>query len=315
MSTRRLLCLSLLLLFLPGLLTSCIGIQLGDKELEVGIQDKPLPESYWKKIGPQPEGGATVRFTVWPLPGIVKADVSGVTHNAKHAGAGSLRSYGIIPGLPFYSQFRIRTYTPEGDIRGLDYSWNLFFTGVTRLNGFIEGLDVGSSGIPLFWHRLYAKGKIMGHEVDFQEFDTLWTLGPSFNSINIGNRDNPQLRDYAVYPLRLAGLGGLLWLSMHQHVYPDLTALTDDDPGEEEVTSEAHGPLWGWLGYHSSDKREGKLNDQSLLLLGGILWRASSETSDGYIIHAANGPLWAMFGWGKKHGQNTVRFFWFDVPV
>lgn len=216
-------------------------------------------------------------------------------------------------------------YTPEsGDpAYGQKLRWNLFWTRV-KADNWPEGSPrLESWGIPLlFSHTQFASAS---GDYENSVWNALWSLGPVYTKFRVEpNRgeDQPEayVRGYAGLPLALAGgLGSILWTDVAVRVH---------DPNDDARVN-IHGPLFGLLGFINvraesiagSEESVQTTKSRVLLLLGGLLWTSSDshakiQDEPGRLRdRAINGPLWAMFGWGRKDTRPTIRFFWIHIPV
>jgi len=194
-------------------------------------------------------------------------------------------------------------------------------------NSFEEGTlkdkgDLNATGIPLFFSLLQMKS---GEGTSVSWFTSLWTLGPFFSKFN-AKQANTEFNGYLAAPALLGGLPGLgLWTSFR--------AESPKPDGTNDLMV-SHGPFFGFLGYHynrgsirtykdldlntPTQQTETKLVSivSNRLVIGGILW-ASKTIADGEGIakKSSHGPLWGMFGWGRKEGDPTIRLFWMNIKV
>ncbi len=179
-------------------------------------------------------------------------------------------------------------------------------------------------GVPLLFATLGLKD---GETLNTKFFSSLWSLGPfMFKMENTVGRTYQ--KQYLAAPLLFGSWGGLLWIDI------DFLREIDGDTNQRIV---AHGPLLGLLGfwYQKSDKiyvtsAEDVANDRAeeegevkivgeeaqRLILGGLLWQDSMDwDANDELTDARHGPLWTMFGWGKKDGRNTLRLFWIPIKL
>jgi hypothetical protein len=317
-----------LLVLSPGCV---VGLDLGRGSLRAPGSERLLANAQWDDLTSYvgTEGG---EITSWWLPGILaidwmqvapdEASAEGEADPGEIAGSGddrialawAFRSYGPYSGLPFYSEFDARFGYRDGGEGGIDYYWHPFWTAAKSYGSLGVELTVDSSGIPLFWSELdvdYAEPDADPEDLcrlSFYRFDALWTIGPTFLSLDTEERGDAVTTAEIDYfaPLYLVGLGCYLW-----------TSVSADLVGTTPVSICGHGPLATLLGYLSIDTRapDQDSEDSISLLAGGILWMSSSKRIAGEAVDSAHGPLWGMLGWGRADGIPTLRVAWFEVPL
>jgi hypothetical protein len=216
-------------------------------------------------------------------------------------------------------------------IHATETEWNLLFANTRTSEDWPRERPVlDATGIPLFfskgtWRDL---GTRSGRRTDIMGWQTLWSLGPAWVTYKSREADRRDPRDEQRatigMPLALGGLpGAVLWF--------DADYL--DDKQYETARFNAHGPLFGMLGWFRSertarwnavpnvqaedDPRRKGYREEYQGLIGGLLWFDQMSVYDAVpdSKSSAHGPVWGMFGWGERDGESVVRLFWIPVRV
>lgn len=277
----------------------------------------------WAAIDEAPQEQAYRRSNLfWLLPRYIFSKNFVADKNEREAFSSSLAWFDI--GLLFLpisikaTEYHFSADSPEADgRRGL--VWNPLWAYAWNEGNFRTEKEFKASGVPL----LYSSVKV-GEKDELQtKFLTfLWTLGPMVVKVN-GNLEANQgelpISGYAATPLLLGGWGGILWSDVHLNV-------------GERAKIVSHGPLLGALGFvytHSDFRLERRLEDGRIdpdsevinqrdtqrMVIGGFLWKDGSRRVNGKVERAHHGPIFAMFGWGRKDDRPTVRLFWTHVKL
>jgi len=171
-------------------------------------------------------------------------------------------------------------------------------------------------------------GKSSGRRTDVSGWNTLWSIGPAYLTFKSreADRSEPRNEQRATVgmPLAIGGFPGtLVWLDADVTDHKEYT--------RERFTT--HGPLFGMLGFFRSS-RQARWNSVPNLageddprrlgfseyykgLIAGVLWYDQGSQYDALpeTENTGHGPLWGMFGWGKKNGLPAVRIFWLPIRV
>lgn len=167
-------------------------------------------------------------------------------------------------------------------------------------------LEYRAAGVPLLYWQLKGGYGAPGDDktrVRLDLYQALWTLGPAVIKLDM-RLDGDEVRGYLANPLLLGGaLGHVLW-----------TDYTFRAPGR---FASGHGPALGMLGYtNHTFSRAGGGSEKLRFAVAGVLWSEYMEkVPDGRVIDAKRGPLWSMFGWGRKDGRFAVRALWQTIPI
>ncbi len=209
--------------------------------------------------------------------------------------------------------------------------WNLLYAKSRVSEDWPEGRpSLYAQGYPLFFSKgtLRDLGTYSGRRSDVTGWQTLWSIGPAYLKYKSreADRSEPRNEQRATVgmPLALGGfLGTILWL--------DTDAVDHKEYTRERL--QVHGPLFGMLGFFRTDTqsrwnqvpemsgeddpRRLGYREYSQGLLAGLLWYdhgteyvALPETEN-----SGHGPIWSMFGWGRKNGEQTIRVFWIPIRV
>ncbi|MCB2155113.1 hypothetical protein KQI84_09520 [bacterium] len=174
--------------------------------------------------------------------------------------------------------------------------WTPFWTSAKTRNPQALGSNLNAWGVPLFVS--HVGGNLRNG--DFSLTNILWTLGPMVMSYETKSGNG----GYVATPFLLGGLlGSILW--------------ADFDIREDQNRIIGHGPLFSYLGYSDvTSQYRHKVKKQRMVILG-ILWfdRSLSDLKKNQVINSSHGPLWGMFGWGRKNTAPTVRFLWIPIRV
>ncbi len=187
-----------------------------------------------------------------------------------------------------------------------------------------------AKGLPLFFSKgtLRDLGTQSGRRTDAAGWQTLWSIGPAYMKFKSREADRSNPRDEqrvtAGMPLALGGfLGTILWL--------DADATNHREYSRERL--QVHGPLFGMLGFFRTQKgtrwnmvpetsgeddpRRFGHEEYSKGLIAGLLWydQGSKYTALPETENSGHGPVWSMFGWGRKNGEPTIRIFWIPIAV
>lgn len=277
----------------------------------------------WAAIDEAPQEQAYRRSSVfWLLPRWIFSKNFIADKAEREAFSSSLAWFDI--GLIFLpvsikaTEYHFSAESAEADgRRGL--VWNLLWAYAWNEGNFHTEKEFKASGVPLLWSTVKVGEK---EQLETSFFTALWTLGPMVAKVN-GNVEANQgklpIRGYAATPLLLGGWGGVLWSDVHLNV-------------GDRAKIVSHGPLLGLLGFvytHSDFKLERRLQDGTIdpdaevldrrdtqrMIIGGLLWKDGSRVTNGKVDWAHHGPLFAMFGWGRKDDRPTVRLFWTHVKL
>lgn len=325
LSIMRLVCL-LGAVVLAGCTTSQRSREFAEVRLPGG--GEPIEQEVWLAAEAAPPqtnlGGST--STIWALPLNFHQAVFKVNPNLETATRSSLTWNDLLlPGffLPVrlrYTEFAYDRNQAE-PVAARRAIWTPFWAWTSKSGEDVWGSELTMRGIPLLFGQFSRKGS-EGMPLDITVTHTLWTLGPFVAKLQWPDEDgvDQTRRGYFATPLLLTGLPGtILWSDYYFR--------------DSRTSQMGHGPLWGLLGYtHNSrithrplprmpgeepDAEQGveEIRSFSRLVLGGILWSDRSErvVKTGSTIESAHGPLWGMFGWGKKNDRFRVRFLF--IPI
>lgn len=333
MNTRAIRAASALLL---GVVVSTTGCTISDGEaLLVTFEptDEPLSANFW--AGAEKTTDATAhRTTTWLVPFVLNSsqvELEGDKDQVRYVNINGLNpGLTLLPMLPFYVTVDYGRWYQSGAVERRGFTWTPLWAWDSSSGDSQVRLEAG--GWPLLWGNVLVDGPEDGIFIDIDHF--LLTLGPLHMKLNMG-RQGQHADGYMFYPAYAAGLGGILWASYS----------FDSSKGHET----AHGPLMGYLGYLDTegltsdnlldlfgfvdqDKVKGLLDKQGdgddepkasnplipgkTLVLGGILWSSFTEKdTNGVEMFGSHGPLWGMFGYGKKNGHDTIRLFWIPIQI
>jgi hypothetical protein len=312
--------LALLAIIAPVFLTGCIISQKEEawKESSPLKKDGTLADDFWEKATPGKDEQLKLGF--WPLPFQFYLKSVGVEQN----GDAAMRkaSWNDL-GFPFLLMLPLRFSYQDAIYRKgettpyatYDIHANPFWTRTTFTDR-PDSHTITIQGTPILYTKVDTMIALPGQQERLRTRirNYFWTLGPMY--IDAGEEHPPQppnddAKGYVFFPLLLGGITGpTLWTS---------SELIAHEPDGRVISAEgSHGPLFGALGYRHRRTKLGEISenhyDTSHSLLAGILWLdRATNTEQHKTINAKNGPLWAMFGWGKKDGRPAVRILW--VPI
>lgn len=295
--------------------------------------DGPLPDNFWAGAAATNRDDAH-RTSLWPLPLVL--DLKKVQLDQEKERVRYLSLSGVNPGLtilptlPFYVTVDYGRWSKSGAIERRGLTWTPLWAW-----DYAEGespVTLEAGGFPLIWGYAVVDAPEDGISLDIDHF--LLTLGPLHADLSMG-REDKKADGWVFFPAYAASLGGLLW-----------TSYSFESSDGYEV---AHGPLAGYLGYKRSEGLTtealadlfsfldtGRITDaflqeeevetgpapadplrpSSMLLLGGTLWYSQAEkNSAGEELFGRHGPLWGMFGYGKKNGRDTLLLLWIPIPI
>lgn len=290
--------------------------------LAIDPQSAPPPE-FWGSM--KAGDGRTARSSSnWMLPLWAKDRQVALAEDGKAVTTRAWSAFnlglGFTPLLPFYFAADEARFAQSGGVAHSSIAWTpLYATGSS------EGTaTIAASGVPLFYGRL----QVARDDLNVDLHQVLWSIGPLWAHSSL-NRSDARVVASQFTPLELLGFGRWLWLSE-----------TIEGSDGREV---AHGPLCGGLGYLKSEGRRqpNPIDDElgamlrearatttaaeppengpisnSELWLGGILWCSLTDTSgSGQEVAGRHGPLWTMFGYGRKDGRNRILLFWIPISV
>lgn len=311
---------------LPGLLLLIVLVATGcthsftSQELQsktLPFHGQPVDEDTWEAISRVNPAAPQIssRSTVFPFPSVlVFRSFSNIRPDGRFSATsftwwdGFLGAFGI--SLPLAINYNDYHYSP-GEAEPIAHRSALYtpFWATSSSRGdFNLGMDIEASGIPILWTRLKITETLSdGSTGTATKTAFLWTLGPAL--IRLRANDG-QSNGYLATPLLLGGmLGGLVWADYRLR--------------EGDTHRIGHGPLLGFLGYTQWQNHTGAPDAESAptetrfrrMLLGGALWEQTrrSDYETGELRSASHGPLWGMFGWGRKGEDFALRIFWYPV--
>jgi hypothetical protein len=203
----------------------------------------------------------------------------------------------VIPWLPVWFSADSQLDSRTGERAARSATWSLLFTHTDEGNWPAQLPAVRAWGWPVAYSRI-TYGPADGDGL-FELHNVLWTIGPAWGSANLAYQDK-HIDGWWFVPLAAAGLGTVVWTSAH--------ISTQDD----EVWM--HGPIQGYLGYRSVVDVESDVSYR--LILGGALWFDGANATDATTAtDTRHGPLWGMFGWGRKDGHSAMTLFWVHFEV
>ena len=293
--------------------------------------DAPLADSFWAETEAVTDETAR-RTSVWLLPFYLdhnQVELEEGRDRVRYISISGLNpGLTLLPTLPFWVDVDYGRWTQNGDVERRGFTWTPLWMWDSAQGESEVKLD--AVGFPLLWGNVEVDAAEDGIYLNLHHF--ILSLGPLWTDLKMG-RDGRDNEGWIFHPVYAAGLGGLLWSSY-----------SFEGAGGSET---AHGPLNGWLGYshsvgRSSDIFEGLIGVQQdevegflskrddpeedtasnplipskTLVLGGILWSDFTESdSRGEVLNSRKGPLWGMFGYGKKNGDPTINLLWIPIRI
>lgn len=328
-TTSQRLMMLLVLLASVLLATSCVGVT-GNRnlsEMQPPAVGEPLLESYWNLIEGKNVPYAQKDVT-WVLPNFIFIKDWRLNKDLKTARYSRLRW--IDPGvlfaviLPVHVTMDYRFYPEEGPSGQNKVTWTPFWAGGKKVNWPEDRARIEASGIPLFYGSVRAIEPNRKSKLTVQ--NVLWTLGPFLVRAH-GTPDDgeggevpPGLRSsisgYWFNPIFAGGIPGVLaWTSW------DFKTTSGD-------RFYGHGPLVGALGVlharqsyaralaGTEHEPPAKWRAQNTLVVLGTLWMSRQYRDlEGDVVESTHGPLWGMFGWGRKDGAPKIKFLWIPIKL
>jgi hypothetical protein len=331
---KKLLALLLTLLIAASLSSCASKMGAGSFATPIPAKGGPVDPSIWEAADGAPEGKGIDKATgrSWLFPFFFKLNFLevAVNHNeARRSGFSwfDLSTPILMTFLPVHITYSRDFYNREQaePVGSQRLTWNLFWASASEEGPALDPLKLRAYGVPLLFSRITGTQRdLEQRNRRFTWTTTLWTLGPMI----VTYRDNKGVvtDGWFATPAQLGGfLGPLVWLSYKFKL----------DSGQFAT---AHGPLFGYLGvahgrapYMKGDriielpKAPGELpktepfeqmaKSHTLVLLG-TLWESLVRSDEqGRVVRSSHGPLWGMFGWGRKDGGFALRFLWIPIRL
>lgn len=310
-------CGALLLLMLSGCSTIG-GSQRFPQNVEIPGGGGPIEPGLWQGAEQYGPGSLPTRYWIvrWFFPTSIYNKTASFESDSRLRVSRTLYQDLLFPIFLVPMQFKTSHYiydkSQSEPVAGDWVSWNVFWADEGQVGGGIPGREVSAAGVPLF----FGIAKTRDREQTNMMWNSLWSLGPAFYSVNVtpsqqevlGSQARPREASISIFcPVALGGIPGLV-------LWTDLTIERSTAEGTNRM--EAHGPLGGSLGMLQARTKTNKSDELLRLVMFGALWYDKKEyvdTEEEQRDFAAHGPLWSMFGWGRKDGKNAVRLFF--VPI
>jgi hypothetical protein len=273
----------------------------GEKSLQRGPEvgsDGRLTAPFLEEMKTKPGGEGSTDF-VWLFPTLLSYDSTAISPSGRRAlhWRTDLLVAGLfnVPLLPLYFNSRGRIYDKTGNAASTQLLWTPMYVHSASRGWPDDEPKWGGSGWPLVYSHVVYEAP--GDSAQLDIYTTLWSLGPCVISAD-GFTDNSQAEGWAFMPLALAGVGAIVWASA--------------DLRTRDRALVFHGPLFGYAGYRSEVSND----DQSRLILGGLLWYDHEERRQAASTqYSRHGPLWGMIGWGQQNGRQCIYALWIPFQV
>ncbi len=259
-----------------------------------------LPPQFWNEAA-SAAGESGYEASYWFLPTWIRGQSTEVAPSGDSVSSRGATVVNpgllVLPWLPLWISVDEQRDGKSGKRETNSMSWSPLHTSNDDAGWPADEPAIRASGWPLLYGRFTYGTAADAPQLEMN--NTLWTLGPSWGTADLKTEDGA-VKGWFCVPIFAAGLGSLAWFSA------SFTTPT------EEVT--AHGPLQGWLGYHSVVDHEE--DDFSRAVVGGVLWCDWANAADPeQATDSHHGPLWGMFGWGRSDGEPALYLLWIPIKV